>query len=181
MTLSWSCDQPGLSRAGNMTAEMTKHKVFNISGMSPFPYLNHFQIAAGGKTYRHRVVKIYISNHIYHHSNDTRCCIYGTYAVESVSDCISVTAGWTTDEHMDSSRFKSLFLLIARLKILYNIYIIYIFWKLFSLSDIVVFKGDNSDIFKNIRNVLNGLERSGYVRNAVYHYNLPPNYRELPR
>ena len=57
LTFEWSRDL-------KLTTEMTKHKVFNISGMSPFPYLNHFQIAAGGKTYRHRVVKIYISNHI---------------------------------------------------------------------------------------------------------------------
>ena len=30
-----------LSRDLKLTTEMTKHKVFNISGMSPFPYTNH--------------------------------------------------------------------------------------------------------------------------------------------
>ena len=34
MTFSWSRDL-------KLTTEMTKHKVFNISGMSPFPYSNH--------------------------------------------------------------------------------------------------------------------------------------------
>ena len=108
MTFCWSRDL-------KLTTEMTKHKVFNISGMSPFPYSNHdFKLPRVKKTYRHRVVEIYISNHI-----GTRCNhAVSTYVVDSVSDWTSAsrTAGGTADEQIDSSLFKSLFLLIALLK-----------------------------------------------------------------
>ena len=111
-------NKPGSSWYDRRKWPNIKFLIFLECHPSPI-WVSIFQTAAGGKTYRHRVVKIYISNHICNRGcNLTR--MFSTYALDSVSDWISVTAGWTTDEQIDSSRFKSLFLLIALLKITVN-------------------------------------------------------------
>ena len=111
-------NKPGSSWYDRRKWPNIKFLIFLECHPSPI-WVSIFQTAAGGKTYRHRVVKIYIGNHICNRGcNLTR--MLSTYALDSVSDWISVTAGWTTDEQIDSSRFKSLFLLIALLKITVN-------------------------------------------------------------
>ena len=126
MVTWWSRDghmtsnKPGSSWYDRRKWPNIKFLIFLECNPSPIwlSIFQKFQTAAGGKTYRHRVVKIYISNHICNRGNLTR--MLSTYALDSVSDWISVTAGWTTEEQMDSSRFKSLFLLMALLKIRVN-------------------------------------------------------------